>query len=304
VLILFEAATIPWFSVNALRTTNPSVTALMRQRLDEAGDHGRRLTIVQRWVPITRLPRHLLNAVVVAEDGTFYTHDGIDWFEVRESIERNIEKGRAARGASTITQQLAKNLYLSTSKDPVRKLKEVAITLLLEYALSKERILELYVNLIEWGPGVFGVEAAAQRYFGKPASALSLEESLRLAAVIPSPLRHRPDSESRYVLRRKEMVRERLFARRWVPGPVPDEEPEEPSRAPDAHASTPADSLLTPGQPWAPSGDQAIERDTVFAPSQEQVPYDQGTVDSLVSPPVAPVPDRGVADITGGNTPP
>ncbi len=210
---LFELLTIPYFSIATLKTQNPTETAMMRQRLKEANGEGKSLKIVQRWVPFSRISKSLVDAVIVAEDGMFYSHGGVDWFEVRESIERNIDEQRAARGASTITQQLAKNLYLSTSKDPIRKLKELIITLLLENQLSKNRILELYLNLIEWGRGTFGVEAAAQMYFGKSANSLTLEEATRLAAVIPSPLKHRPNEDSRYVQRRKLIVLRRMQAR-------------------------------------------------------------------------------------------
>jgi monofunctional glycosyltransferase len=212
-LLLIELATIPWFGIAALKNGNPGPTALMKQRMDEAREEGNPLKITQRWIPLSKLPRHVVDAVIVAEDGTFFTHSGIDWFEVQESIEKNVKERRAARGASTITQQLAKNLYLSTSKDPVRKFKELIITLLLERELGKNRILELYLNVIEWGRGVFGIEAASQLYFGKSASALTLDETLRLVAVIPSPLRHRPDSDSRYVTRRKDIMLRRLTAR-------------------------------------------------------------------------------------------
>jgi monofunctional biosynthetic peptidoglycan transglycosylase len=211
--IVIELSTIPWFGVAGLKSGNPGPTALMKQRMEEARDEGKALRVSQRWIALSRLPRHVIDAVVIAEDGTFYSHSGIDWFEVQESIEKNVKERRAARGASTITQQLAKNLYLSTSKDPVRKLKEVVITVLLERFLSKNRIMELYLNVIEWGRGVFGVEAAARTYFGKSASALSAAECMRLAAVIPSPLKHRPDSDSRYVMRRTAMVQRRLAAR-------------------------------------------------------------------------------------------
>ena len=182
-----ELMTIPWLEVARLKTENPRMTALMRQRVDEARSEGRKLTITQSWVPLARIPKDVLQEIIVAEDGTFYTHGGIDWFEVQASIEKDVEKRRAVRGASTITQQLAKNLFLSTSKDPVRKAKELIITLLLEHDLSKDRILELYVNEIEWGRGIFGIEAAARNYFGTSASALTAEEGARLAAVIPSP---------------------------------------------------------------------------------------------------------------------
>lgn len=214
--LLIELLTIPYFSIVGLRTENPTQTALMRQRLKEAEREGKNLRISHRWVPLSRISKNLIDAVIVAEDGTFYTHGGVDWFEVKESIQKNIDERRAARGASTITQQLAKNLYLSTSKDPIRKLKELVITLLLEHELDKRRILELYLNVIEWGKGIFGVEAASQAFFGKPASSLTVEEATRLAAVIPSPLRHRPTDDSRYVLRRKQIVLRRMEARKFT----------------------------------------------------------------------------------------
>jgi len=236
--ILVELLTIPFFSIARLRTENPSETALMRQRLREAERGGKKLRIVQRWVPLSRISKNLIDAVVVAEDGMFYTHGGVDWFEVKESIEKNINERRAARGASTITQQLAKNLYLSTSKDPIRKLKELIITLLLENKLSKGRILEIYLNVIEWGRGTFGVEAASQAYFGKPASALTLEEATRLAAVIPSPLRHRPNEDSRYVLRRKSIVLRRMQGRNVADSSFIEENEEIDSIEPEEIDST------------------------------------------------------------------
>jgi monofunctional biosynthetic peptidoglycan transglycosylase len=224
IYIAAEVLTIPYLDIALLAYSNPEQTALMRQRLDEAEDQGKKLTISQRWIPASTVPRFALDAIVVAEDGTFFEHRGLDWFEIKESFERNFREGRAVRGASTITQQLAKNLYLSTSKTPVRKLKEVIITFLLERHLTKRRILELYVNVIEWGRGVFGIEAASRAYFGKSARALTFDEAVRLAAVIPSPLTHRPDANSRYVLRRKQIVLNRLHGRsNGQIAPVPDE---------------------------------------------------------------------------------
>ncbi len=211
----FEYFSLPSVSIEDLRQKNVSGTALMEQRADEAQSQGRPFRIVQRWVPYSKISRNLLNAVIVAEDGTFFSHGGFDWYELQESIERNLDEGRPVRGASTITQQLAKNLYLSTSKSPLRKLKEAVITLRLEEHLSKERILEIYLNIIEWGDGIFGVEAAAQKYFGVSAGSLSREQSARLAAVIPSPLKHSPSSNSRYVLRRSEIILHRMEARGW-----------------------------------------------------------------------------------------
>ncbi len=223
VVAVIETATLPFGAIADLKTMNPAETALMRQRREEAAADHVPYAVRSRWIPLSKLPRHLIRAVIVAEDGTFYSHSGVEWYEVRESLEKDIRTGRFARGASTITQQLAKNLFLSTSKDPIRKLKEVAIAYLLEYHLSKNRILELYLNEIEWGNGIFGVEAAARAYFGKSAADLTLDESARLAAVIPSPRRHRADDDSRYVLRRKAIVLNRMAERNFLPSrPSPD----------------------------------------------------------------------------------
>jgi monofunctional biosynthetic peptidoglycan transglycosylase len=216
-LVLAELASIPWLDVARMKTQNPGETALMRQRAAEASAEGKQFRVTQNWIHLARIPKHLVDAVIVAEDGTFFTHGGVDWFEVRESLQKDIREGRAARGASTITQQLAKNLFLSTSKDPVRKVKELIITFLMEKELEKDRILEIYLNIVEWGPGIFGVEAASETYFGVHAENLTLDQAARLAAVIPSPIRHRPDGDGRYVMRRKGIVLERMGARKMVP---------------------------------------------------------------------------------------
>lgn len=215
--LLVELLTVPWFSIPRLKTELPGETALMRQRKAEAEDARKTASVNQRWIALARLPAHVTKAVIVAEDGTFYEHGGIDWFEVQESIEKNVRERRTARGASTITQQLAKNLYLSTSKTPMRKVKEVIITLLLEHHLSKQRILEIYLNVIEWGRGIYGIDAAARTYFGKSAAGLTLDEAVRLAAVIPRPLRSRPDENSRYVMRMKRIILARMSARNAIP---------------------------------------------------------------------------------------
>ena len=210
-LFLFvELLTIPFFSIARLRTENPRETALMRQRMREAEDAHKSLKITQRWIPLSRIPRHVIDAVVVAEDGTFYEHQGIDWYEVQESIEKNLDEGRMARGASTITQQLAKNLYLSTSKDPVRKVKELLITLLLERVLTKPRILELYLNVIEWGDGIYGAEAAARTYFATSSGDLSREQAAALAAVIINPRRYSPAAPNRRIRNRIALILERM----------------------------------------------------------------------------------------------
>ena len=214
VVVAIEYYSLPRVSaIERLKFINPRNTALIEARKTE--HRGKPWDIDQRWIPLSSISSELVHAMIVAEDGTFYEHEGFDWYEVQESLERNWNEGRFARGASTITQQLAKNLFLSMSRDPIRKLKEIIITLRMERVLSKDRILELYLNLIEWGDGIFGIEAAAQHYLGKSASGLTREEAARLAAVVPSPLRHAPNSESRYVQSRTESILMRMEARGW-----------------------------------------------------------------------------------------
>lgn len=198
-----------------LRTHNPSITKLMEARQEEALKKGHNLSIRQKWIPLSQISEHLKHAVIVSEDGTFFEHEGIDWYEMKESIKKDIQKRKFARGASTITQQLAKNLFLSTSKDPIRKLKELIIAKMLESELSKARILELYLNVIEWGNGIFGAESASMTYFGKHATELTREEASRLAAVLPSPIKHQPNSEQRYVKYRRNIILARMEARGW-----------------------------------------------------------------------------------------
>jgi len=193
-----------------LKTQRPAQTALMKLRQDQAKRRGRAYRIDQRWLPLSRTSRYLREAVRVSEDASFWSHNGIDWEEMRESFEKNWEKKQFARGGSTITMQLARNLYLTPSKNPLRKLQEILIAFRLEKTLSKSRILELYLNLIEWGDGIFGAEAAARRYFGKAAADLTPDEAARLAAVLPSPLRWDPASEQRIVLRRKNLILRRM----------------------------------------------------------------------------------------------
>jgi monofunctional glycosyltransferase len=212
-ILALEYLSLPNARLQELETTNPHRTALMQQREREASEAGKPFHEQQQWVPLSRISPDLIHAVIVSEDGTFYENGGVDWYEVEESIEKNLEEGKAARGASTISQQLSKNLFLSTSKDPLRKLKELVITLRMERMLSKERILEIYLNVIEWGNGVFGAEAASKKYFDTSASALTREEAARLAAVIPSPLRHQPNQPSQYVERRASLILELMAAR-------------------------------------------------------------------------------------------
>jgi monofunctional biosynthetic peptidoglycan transglycosylase len=186
-------------NVGYLKSQNPKTTALIDQRLRESRTSAKELKVRQVWVGFDSIPPILKEAVRVSEDARFYEHAGIDYDEVWEAIQTDLERGRFARGASTITQQLAKNLFLSTDKSLRRKLEEYFIAQRLERELSKNRIFHLYLNVIEFGPGVFGVEAAARQYFGKSVGQLSLEQVVRLTAVIPKPLTESPSRNSRWL---------------------------------------------------------------------------------------------------------
>ena len=173
--------------VRTLRTRNPATTAFMELRAREARAEGSKPGRVQRWIPYGRISPNLTRAVLVAEDAGFWGHEGIDLVEIRKSLETDWERGTFLRGASTITQQLAKNLYLSPSRNPFRKLRELFITRRLEYELSKTRIFELYLNDIEWGDGIYGADAAARAYFGTSASAVGPDQAALMAGAIVNP---------------------------------------------------------------------------------------------------------------------
>jgi monofunctional biosynthetic peptidoglycan transglycosylase len=173
--------------VRVLRTRNLPSTAFMELRAREARAEGRAPARDHRWVPYSRISPHLKRAVLVAEDAGFWGHEGIDLVEIKKSLEADWERGSLTRGASTITQQLAKNLYLSPSRNPLRKLTELFITRRLEHELSKTRIFELYLNDIEWGDNVWGAEAAARRYFGVSAAAIGPDQAALMAGAIVNP---------------------------------------------------------------------------------------------------------------------
>jgi monofunctional biosynthetic peptidoglycan transglycosylase len=182
--------------VSGLSRVHPEKTAWMKMRAKQAEKEGTQYTLRYSWVPFERIPQLLKDTVRIAEDAGFYWHKGIDFEELKESIKKNIKEKRFSRGGSTITQQLAKNLYLSPKKNIGRKIKEYLIAKRLEKALSKDRIFELYLNVIELGPGVFGVQAASRYYFGFSVDTLTLEEIVRLVAVLPRPLSIDPKGES------------------------------------------------------------------------------------------------------------
>lgn len=190
-----------WFAAHILwyRFEPPRETAFMAQRLDGLREKNPKATIRFQWVPYEKISRHLKRAVIAAEDARFVEHAGFDWEAIAKAREKNERRGRVVYGGSTITQQLAKNLFLSPSRSYVRKAQEAIIAVMMESLLPKRRILELYLNVIEWGNGVFGAEAAARRYFGVSAAQLSDEQAARLAAMIPSPRRFERNPGSEYL---------------------------------------------------------------------------------------------------------
>ncbi len=189
-LVLYTWITLP--DVSGLKTANPASTSLMRLQAAEAAKKGIKIFARQEWVAFDRVPELMKKAVLISEDANFYSHKGIDFAELRESIRQDIRERRFVRGGSTITQQLAKNLYLSGDKTLWRKFTEALIARRLERALPKSRIFVLYLNVIELGPNVFGVQAASRHWFGKDVGELTLEEMVRLTAIIPRPLKSDP----------------------------------------------------------------------------------------------------------------
>jgi len=216
--IAWEAWT--WPDVAALASRPPTTTAFIERWREAQRAAGRSDRVDRVWVPYARISPHLKRAVLVAEDINFFSHAGFDLGEIRQAIGKTIDEGVAPRGASTVTQQLAKNLWLSPSRNPLRKVKEAILTWQLERRLGKLRILELYLNVVEFGPGVWGVESASRRYFGKAAADLTDDEAVRLAASLPSPATWHPGSGSAAYRRHVESVRRRMdkaqFLRRLI----------------------------------------------------------------------------------------
>jgi monofunctional glycosyltransferase len=243
--------------VRPLATTNPRTTAFMELREREAAAAGRPVRHAQRWVPYSRISLNLRKAVLAAEDSAFFDHDGIDIAEIKKSIQTSIEKGESLRGASTITQQLAKNLYLSPSRDPLRKVKELMITWRLETALSKARIFEIYLNVIEWGDLVWGAEAASRTYFGVPASALSREQAALLAGAIINPRVYSPANPRGRLLRRQQIILARMPGYEPpVPAPaaIPVTMPEPPAdEVPSPAAEPPSPTVIEGGETERPA---------------------------------------------------
>jgi monofunctional biosynthetic peptidoglycan transglycosylase len=198
--------------VRTLKSSNPTSTAFTDLRAREARARGEAPRHVQRWVSYKQISPDLKRAVLVAEDSLFWQHEGLDWEQMQESLEADWARGRFLRGGSTITQQLAKNLYLSPSKNPLRKVRELIIARRLEAELRKSRILELYLNVIEWGDGIYGADAAARNYFGLSAATLGPRESALLAAAIINPRVLNPAHPSIRLVRRQQLILRRMGA--------------------------------------------------------------------------------------------
>jgi len=242
-LVLFLVVDVARYAVypdvSSLVKKNPDKTAFMEYREDQWRQDGLDKTIRQRWVPLKKVSPALIKAILISEDDKFWKHDGFDYEAIESAVEKNMKEGKFKFGGSTISQQLAKNLYLSPSKNPVRKLKEAILTWRIEHTLSKRRILELYVNIAEWGDGIFGIEEAAHRYYGTSAAGLSASQASKLAAVLPNPIKFVPTGSSRFVAARSKRIYAIMVKRGVV---VPDfQEVMSPS---DSQVGAPADSVV------------------------------------------------------------
>lgn len=282
---------LPWPVL--LRFRDPDSSAVIRQRVAEARSRGEDLEIRRDWVPLERISQRLQRAVIVAEDGRFRDHNGVDWNALREefryggdddfswldvddlgalreSLSYYIDNRDKVRGRSTITQQLAKNLYFSTARSPIRKFEEYIVARRLEMFLSKDRILEIYLNIVELGPGIFGAEAAAQHYFGRSAADLTADQAASLAATLPHPLTSNPDHRPARMRARKGQILSRMGGA----GPV-QTVPLDPSLDEREEPVAPI------GEPLGDSGDSASEPRSEPRPDTVPLPP-SGAVDSTV----------------------
>jgi monofunctional glycosyltransferase len=212
IILVIAAITVPialcfvYPDVSTLKRENPRKTSFMEYREDQWKEKRKKISIRQEWVPLSRISNYMTKAVIVAEDDKFWQHRGFDFQAIEKSIEKDVKEKKFKFGGSTISQQLAKNLYLTPSKNPVRKIREAILTWRLEHNLSKRRILELYLNVAEWGEGIFGVEAASRHYFGKSAADLTAMEAARLATALPNPLRYNPAGDGDYMTARSMVI--------------------------------------------------------------------------------------------------
>jgi monofunctional biosynthetic peptidoglycan transglycosylase len=257
------AAAVPFLvtpSAAPVARQNPRTTALVEERRAAARAAGRSFQPRMTWVPLERISPRLAEAVLLSEDASFYLHHGFDWAEIRSAAAESLDRRRLGRGASTLTQQLAKNLWLGTDRSLWRKAKEAALAVKLERALGKRRILALYLNVAEWSDGVFGAEAGARHWFGVPASDLSVAQAVAMASMLPAPRRVSLAAPPRWLQRRSR----RLLDRMQASGRIGPEE--------HAHAASELERILA-----GPGGDSAEE------PPEEELPAPE--------PPPDPVPE-------------
>jgi monofunctional biosynthetic peptidoglycan transglycosylase len=210
-LLLFALYAWCALCVLALRWIDPLTTAVQMERRVSAMLKRKPYHKRYEFIPLRRISPDLQHAVVAAEDGRFRTHHGFDWIEMQKVLEKDIEKHKLGRGGSTITQQLVKNLFLSTERSLIRKGVEFTLVPMTEALLTKDRILELYLNVIEWGPGIYGAEAASQFYYHVPASEVTRQQAARLAAIIPAPLKRKPAQMNEY----SEEILDRMVKTGW-----------------------------------------------------------------------------------------
>lgn len=189
---------------------NPSASAFMTERLEILQEKNPDAELRHRWIPYNRISNHLKRAIIAAEDAKFVDHEGFDWQGIQQAMAKNAKRGKIVAGGSTISQQLAKNLFLSGRRTPWRKAEEALITMMLENLMTKQRILEIYLNVIEWGNGVFGAEAAARHYFKVSAGQLSASQAATLAAMVPNPRFYDKNRNARGLLRKTRIIQRQL----------------------------------------------------------------------------------------------
>ena len=263
-----------WASIPTARelaSGNPSTTAFIELRRAEAAQASRPLVIKWQWRRLNQISPYLRAAVIYAEDARFYDHEGVDWVAIEHAVEANYQRGKMAVGGSTITQQLAKNLYLSPSRSLLRKVRELLIAARLESDLTKPRILELYLNVVEWGDGIFGAEAAARHWFGRSARQLTPAQAARLVVALPNPFlrspRHRSATLQRKVgrilamLRRDGLINQESFAAAAAEAGLPPPPPRKATPgtpATTAPAAASAESATTTQEPQTPAPTQPV----------------------------------------------
>ncbi len=234
--------------VSRLNRENPKKTAFMEYREGELRKKGEKSRVSQIWMPLSNISPYLIKAVLIAEDDKFWRHEGFDYEAIQKAIERDLKAKRLRFGGSTVTQQLARNLYLTPEKSLLRKMREAMITWRMERVVSKRRILELYLNVVEWGEGIFGIEAASNHYYGKTSFELTPQEAARLAAVLPNPRRYNPIGDQRYVLTRSNDIYNIMIQRGII---VPEYEEATPygEPSPIEEPSSPSSTSIGGGTP-------------------------------------------------------